>query len=97
MDKKISKHILQDLDNVQYSVNDYLESKYSDNKSYDEKSNTNFVKIHPSHNLKTLLPHTQVTWAVPSSVTKLSEDSLKEIAKQRIIERFEIPDHQMYL
>ena len=45
MDKKISKHILQDLDNVQYSVNDdtfkvmikKLESKYCDNESYDER------------------------------------------------------------
>jgi len=59
------------------------------------KSNTNFVKI-PSNNLKTLLPNTQVIWAVPSSFTKLTEDSLKEIAKQRIMERFEIPESQTF-
>ena len=59
------------------------------------KSNTNFVKI-PSNNLKTLLPNTQTIWAVPSSFTKDTEDSLKEIAKQRIIERFKIPDIQTF-
>ena len=44
MDKKISKQILQDLENVQYSVNDdtfkvmieKFESKYLGNESYDE-------------------------------------------------------------
>ena len=38
--------------------------------------------------------HTFLIWAVLSSFTKLTEDSLKEIAKQRIIERFEIPECQ---
>ena len=45
LDKKISKQILQDLENVQYSVNDdtfkvmieKLESKYLENESYDER------------------------------------------------------------
>ena len=46
--------------------------------------------------MKTLLTNTQVIWAVPSSFTKLTEDSLKEIAKQRIIERFEIPECQSF-
>ena len=59
------------------------------------KSNTNFVKI-PSNNLKTLLPDTQTIWAVPSSSTKNTEDSLKEIAKQRIMERFKISDSQTF-
>ena len=59
------------------------------------KSNTNFVKI-SSQNLKTLLLNTQVILEVPSSFTKLTEDSLKEIAKQTTIERFEIPECESF-
>ena len=101
--RMVQEWALEDYSNLDSTRNDTLFAQPNGLKlrsaGYDwlseHKSNTNFVKI-PSNNLKTLLPNTQVIWAVPSSFTKRTEESLKEIAKQRIIERFEIPECQSF-
>ena len=53
------------------------------------KSNNNFVRV-PANNLKTMKTNVSTIYAVPSSNTNQSQNSLKDFAKQRLKSKFDI-------
>ena len=55
----------------------------------DHKSNNNYAEIKvKGKSIQTLMKNVDSIWAIPSSQTKQSELPLKEIAKQRLSDRF---------
>ena len=59
------------------------------------KSNNNFVRV-PANNLKTMKTNIWTIYAVPSSNTNQSQNSLKDFAKQRLKSRFDISNILTY-
>ena len=53
------------------------------------KSNNNFVRV-PANNLKTMKTNVSTKYAFPSSHTNRSQNSLKDLGKQRLKSRFDI-------
>ena len=63
----------------------------------DNKSNSNYAEIKVAgKQIKTLKENVSSIWAVPSSKTKQSDLSLKELGKQRLASRFKIPSNSSF-
>ena len=55
----------------------------------DHKSNQNYCEIKTANtNIKTTLENVSAIWAIPSSKSKLSELTLRELAKKRLVNRY---------
>ena len=76
--------------NILFSKPDGLRMRSNGYQWYnDNKSNNNYAEIKiQGKNIQTLMTNVSSIWAIPSSKTKQSELTLKEIAKIRLSKRF---------
>ena len=63
----------------------------------DHKSNSNYAEIKiAGKQIKTLKENVSSIWAIPSSKTKKLDSTLKELGKERLATRFEIPSNTSF-